>query len=864
MLTFLLLLFFPISLFAQVFIISNYPLRKSNLEGVINKQNYKEMVEIIRKIEDVKDVYFMEDGENIYIYVERFPIIRSIHIKGNVALLREEILSYLGFYEGMPVRGPEFKKEDLEERIKRLYMDRGFLDASAGVTLIKDEEGYIDLYIGVDEGPVYFTEGGIYRGSSYPSSVLDQAIGLVKGRVVKESLFKEGVFQLQDFYIKEGFWDSFVYYEGLEKLRLKKPFYDVLMPGKNEVGKKPFRILGSISEGMSNLFNHPIGTLKAALGRGYVARPVFQIIEGKRYKIHSEGTHFYTVKEIIAISGLEGKGVDPFSLEEAKENIIKAYQRKGFFDVKVHYEAKEENIIFKVEEGERYKIIEDGEFYDEDKLEKVLKSQIEKLHKEGYTLADGKLIKEVLKDKKRVKVNIEITPGKRQILKDIKYEGENREINRIFKKHREKLPAIFNTNLIEALNLDLQNYFLQKGLMEGEFDTDVKLDEDENNTFYTYIYKVKEGPLYKTGETIYYGYEKTKQRELSYMTEKSKDYSEKLNNLTLYNMLNSGIFSGVSIDTFVDKERKVVHRLIQVSEDKRGIFDLSFGYNTEENISLETFIGLKNLFGIGISSGFRYRRTGKRELYDFIISDGFLFSSKYWFKSNLFKNYEEHKSYTLDSYGSNLQLGYRITKDTSIGPIFSLLRNEVHGQVFHLRKYGVFLLREFKDDPFSPNKIHYDSVSLSRAEGDARYTKFDLSTFYLIPMKRNIKLSFKVAWGAIWGDAPIFDRFFLGGLRDLRGYSYEEVGQPQGGKYYTFGRLELIIPLREPFVGVVFGDAGSVADKPRNLFKDIKADAGGALGINTPIGPIRADIAFPFERKWLRKFKVYLSVGYYY
>lgn len=867
MLPILLLLFFPMSLFAQVFIISNYPLRKSNLERTIDQQNYREMVDVIRKIEDVKDVYLMEDGESIYIYVERFPIIRSIHIKGNMALLREEILSYLGFYEGMPVRGPEFREGDVEERIKRLYMDKGFLDASAGVTLIKDEEGYIDLYVGIYEGPVYFTEGGVYRGSSYPPSSLDRVIGLVRGRVVKESFFRESVFQLQDFYIEEGFWDSFVYYEGLEKLRLKKPFYEVLMPRDMEVKRKPFRILGSISEGISNLFSHPLATLGAITGRGFVARPIFQIIEGKRYSVHFDGISFYTGQELLDISGLERKGVDPFSLEEAKDNIVKAYHRKGFFDVRVDYEVKGESVSFRVQEGERYRMVEEGfegQFYDEDILDRILKSQIEKLHKEGYTLAEGKLSRGVLKDEKRVKVNLEISPRKRQILKDIRYEGENREIWGIFKKHRDRLPAIFNTELIEALNLDLQNYFPKKGLMEGEFEIDVSIEEDETTIFYTYIYRVKEGPVYGTGETVYYGYDKTSLRELSYMTEKSKDYSEKLDDVTLHNMLSSGIFSGVSIDTFVDREKKLVHRLIQVTEDKRGIFDLSLGYNTEENISLETFLGFKNLFGLGVSSGFRYRRTGKRELYDLSISDFFFFSSRYWFKSNLFKSFEEHKSYTLDSYGSNLQLGYRISKDTSIGPVFSILKNKVDGQVFHIRKYGTFLIREFKDDIFSPRRIHYDSIGFSLVEGDARYARFDLSTFYLLPLRRDLKLSFKVAGGAILGDSPIFDRFFLGGLRDLRGYSFEEVGQPNGGKYYTFGRLEFILPLREPFVGVVFGDAGSVANKPRDLFRDVKVDAGGALGVNTPIGPIRLDIAFPFEREWFRKFKVYLSVGYYY
>lgn len=459
---------------------------------------------------------------------------------------------------------------------------------------------------------------------------------------------------------------------------------------------------------------------------------------------------------------------------------------------------------------------------------------------------------------------MDIKPGKRQVLKDFIYEGDSSEVKKIFSRHKEKLPTIFNSELVESLNLDIQRYFLKKGFMEGDFETQVKLDEDDKNIYYTYIYTIKEGPIYKLGETIYYGYENTTSRELSYMTEKAVNYSESLNDKTLHNMLSSGIFTGVYIDTFVDKNKKTVHRLIQLSEDKRGVLDFSLGYNTEEKISLEAFLGVKNIFGIGLSSGLKYRKTGKRELYDITFEDRFIFSSKYWFKSDLFKNYEEHKSYNLNSYGFNLQLDYRITGNTSIGPVFSLLSNKVDGQRFNIRKYGIFLIREFKDDLFSPNRIHYDSLNLSFAEGDAKYTKFDLSTFYLIPLKRNFKLSFKVAGGVVSQKAPIFERFFLGGLRDLRGYSFEEIGQPNGGRYYAFGRLELMFPIKGSFVGVIFGDSGSVGDKLEDLSKSIKSDFGGGIGINTPIGPIRLDVAFPFDRDWIKKYKVYLSVGYYY
>jgi len=410
----------------------------------------------------------------------------------------------------------------------------------------------------------------------------------------------------------------------------------------------------------------------------------------------------------------------------------------------------------------------------------------------------------------------------------------------------------------------LRNYFLREGYMEGDFQVDVSVEEDEDSVYYYYTYQVLKGPKYRVGKDIYYGYEHTRKRELSYMTIKEEFYSEVDTDRTLNNLIASDVFSGVRIDTFLDKNKKEVYRLIQLFEDKRGMFDLSLGYNTQEGILLDTFLGWKNILGIGLNSGVRYRRTGKRELYDLEFYDNFLFTRKLWMKGALFKNYEKHESYDLTSSGLSLSLGYRITDYTSLGLILSRTSNSTLGQVIDLYKYGVFLLREYKDNPFSPKRIHYNSLSITRAVGDRNYTKLELSTFYLIPVRENLNLSFKVSGGYVGRDAPIFDRFFLGGLRDLRGYGFESVGEPSGGRYYTFGRFELEFPIRATLVGIVFTDVGNVGDKFSETFKNPKRDIGFAMGVKTPIGPTRLDVATPMDKSFLKSVRLYLSVGYYY
>jgi len=406
------------------------------------------------------------------------------------------------------------------------------------------------------------------------------------------------------------------------------------------------------------------------------------------------------------------------------------------------------------------------------------------------------------------------------------------------------------------LNLRIEKYLKGNGYMEGSFEVEVILEEKEDVINYIYTYKVLEGPRYKAGLDLYYGAKVTRNRELSYMTVREEFYSEKTLDETLYNFVSSNLFLGVKIDTFIDTDKKQVHRLIKLQEDKRGFYDLGVGYNSQEGLILDLTFGLKNLFGVGLSSTINYKRSEKRETYGLNFEDPFLFTRKLWLKSNVFKDYQKHRVFTLNTQGFALSLGYRITRYTSLGPLFSISDNRYLGTSARLNKYGLFLLREYKDDIFNFSRVHYNSLSLLKASGDLNYTKAELNTFYFIPITTNLNLSFKFSGGSAWGSVPIFDRYFFGGLRDL--------GIPTGGKSFFFGRMEVEVPLKGSFVFVPFYDVGGVGESSNRLQKDIKHSFGFGGGVKTPVGPIRLDLAFPGERDFLKKFKLYLSVGYIY
>lgn len=123
------------------------------------------------------------------------------------------------------------------------------------------------------------------------------------------------------------------------------------------------------------------------------------------------------------------------------------------------------------------------------------------------------------------------------------------------------------------------------------------------------------------------------------------------------------------------------------------------------------------------------------------------------------------------------------------------------------------------------------------------------------------------------------ERFYIGGARSLRSYYTDctpplgvfcdDCGRlhyvPQGGKAMVNACFELRIPLIENMQAILLQDFGALSS---TRFADIKpsgvlAGTGFGLGYNTPIGPLRFDIAWKWSCKppFDRSYAWYLSLG---
>ncbi|WP_338142281.1 autotransporter assembly complex family protein [Brevundimonas fluminis] len=158
-----------------------------------------------------------------------------------------------------------------------------------------------------------------------------------------------------------------------------------------------------------------------------------------------------------------------------------------------------------------------------------------------------------------------------------------------------------------------------------------------------------------------------------------------------------------------------------------------------------------------------------------------------------------------------------------------------------------------------------DTVLFVRAEAQ-------VSAYLPIQDDARTVLAGRVRLGSILGGdeltVPSDRLFYSGGGGSVRGYSYQGVGPrlpdntPRGGISLFESSIEARHKLRGALGVAVFVDAGAVGFQEYPDFNDVRFGAGIGVRYDLPFGPIRADIAFPLDRRdGDASFQIYVSIG---
>src|SRR5438552_7930732 len=144
--------------------------------------------------------------------------------------------------------------------------------------------------------------------------------------------------------------------------------------------------------------------------------------------------------------------------------------------------------------------------------------------------------------------------------------------------------------------------------------------------------------------------------------------------------------------------------------------------------------------------------------------------------------------------------------------------------------------------------------------GDTQIYAFDLegSQYLHLPKDTILLINGEISTVSQWGAGnvvPIYERLYLGGSNNLRGFPFREVGpqdengEPVGGQTMARTKIEWTFPIIEKARGALFYDMGFVNSEAWSFgFNHMASDIGIGLRLDLPIGPLRLDYGYPVMR----------------
>jgi outer membrane protein insertion porin family len=152
----------------------------------------------------------------------------------------------------------------------------------------------------------------------------------------------------------------------------------------------------------------------------------------------------------------------------------------------------------------------------------------------------------------------------------------------------------------------------------------------------------------------------------------------------------------------------------------------------------------------------------------------------------------------------------------------------------------------------------------------------EASQYFHMPWDTILLFNGEAAIVETWGNGdrvPIYDRLFLGGANNLRGFAYRDVGprdangEPLGGQSMARTTVEFTFPIiPDKARGAIFYDTGFVNASPYDFStRSLASDYGVGVRLNLPIGPLRIDYGIPLQKGGLNVSgggKFNFNVGY--
>ena len=617
-------------------------------------------------------------------------------------------------------------------------------------------------------------------------------------------------------------------------------------------------------------------------------------------------------------------------LDKAVVKLKKQYQDEGYYLVTVEPQIEQRSpteyqVVFKVVEGKKIRIstitFEGNTAFTPRKLRGVMETKEEwfmswltgagtykeeVLRNDALLIADhymnngyinvkvGEPTIKLAEDQESLLVDISITEGDQYRIGEITFKGD---ILYPEKEIREKLKTepgeVFSRANLRADIGTLTDMTADKGYAFNNVNPQSKPDPEKK--LVDLSFEVEKGELVRIERISIAGNSKTRdkvaRRELRLM--EGELYSATGFKRSKQNLMNTGYFEEANVSTAKGSAGDKLNVNVDLKEKATGAFTIGGGYSSLDGLIFQGSVSQSNFLGLGLKANASAAIGGKSNTYSVGLTDPYFLDSKWTLGADIYRSERDYTDYSVRRMGGDIKAGYPINDfigtfwmyKYEIKDIYNVLNQAIiqnptiypslqPGQTTTSAIYASITHNntDYRFDP-SSGMVNTFSVEYAGLGGTNKYVREILDNTFYYPLWWKFVISTKVVIGAVQeagGPVPMDEKFYLGGIGTVRGYSARSISPFQyanytytdtsgntqsstvrvdiGGEKEIFGNVEIKFPLLPEFgvKGVAFFDYGNTWTgglKPPNILMSY----GGGIRWASPMGPLRLEYGIPIN-----------------
>lgn len=649
-------------------------------------------------------------------------------------------------------------------------------------------------------------------------------------------------------------------------------------------------------------------------------------------EIKVEGNKELSVDKIKEAVEVKANAIfSPRELTRSVKKVKKLYADEGYYLAEVDANAEkrsatEVKVLFKIKEGEKIlikeirfegnrafsarrlrKVMETSEkwflswltsagTYKEDVLKNDVNLIADLYYNNGYVnVKVGEPRVELLPDKSGLVVTIGITEGEQFRTGTLAFRGDLLESEAVLAKMLKlKTGEVFSRAALRGDVFTLTDLYADKGYAFTNVTPLSKVNPEQKTIDVTFDFE--------KGEKVFIdridigGNTKTRDKVIRRELRLAEGdlYGATALKKSKQNLMNLGFFEEANLSTAKGTADNKLNLNVEVKEKPTGTFSIGGGYSSLDGLIGQGSVQQANFLGLGLKLNAAASIGGKSQTYNVGLTDPYFMDSKWTVGADVYRSDRDYLDFTRRVTGGDIKAGYPLSDTISTFWLYKYEDKKIFNESQALKDniargltlepettsttsaIVASLSRNTTDYRLDPTSGMMNSLSVEFAGigGTNRYARYIGNTTVFFPIMWGTVFSLHGELGHIQGigkEIPIDEKFYLGGINTLRGYSGRTVSPHNSNnvtttdvngvatssvnRVYLGGDTEAVFNAEYQFPlikeaglkGVLFFDVGNSYDGADKLFTRLQASYGFGFRWFSPIGPLRLEYGIPFN-----------------